>query len=116
WPFRTDFLDSSSLLTEGSVITDYAPTAGNARRWAQDTNHAQLGDPAKAAAIMVDLAPKYDPPIPLPLGSDCVARIEDMLTEQRRELDQWKSVSSYPDHSGLLARNRAPFEDTPRVA
>jgi NAD(P)-dependent dehydrogenase (short-subunit alcohol dehydrogenase family) len=99
-PFRTDFLDSSSLLTEGSVITDYAPTAGNARRWAQDTNHAQLGDPAKAAAIMVDLAHHDGPPLRLPLGSDCVARIEDALTEQHKELDEWRLVSLSTDHSG----------------
>jgi hypothetical protein len=34
------------------------------------------------------------------LGSDCVARIEDMLTEQHKELDKWKSVSLSTDHCG----------------
>ena len=59
-----------------------------------------LGDPAKAAAIMVDLAHHDGPPLRLPLGSDCVARIEDVLTEQHRELDEWRLVSLSTDHSG----------------
>jgi hypothetical protein len=47
---------------------------------------------------MVDLAHHDAPPLRLPLDSDCVARIEDVLTEQRRELDEWRLVSSSTDH------------------
>jgi NAD(P)-dependent dehydrogenase (short-subunit alcohol dehydrogenase family) len=39
--FRTDFLDASSLSTEGTVIDDYAETAGTTRQHATDVNHAQ---------------------------------------------------------------------------
>jgi NAD(P)-dependent dehydrogenase (short-subunit alcohol dehydrogenase family) len=98
-PFRTDFLDSSSLLTEGSAISDYDQTAGNARRWATDSNHAQLGDPEKAAAIMVDLAHHDDPPLRLPMGSDCVERIETVLAQQHDEINVWRNVSLSTDYT-----------------
>jgi NAD(P)-dependent dehydrogenase (short-subunit alcohol dehydrogenase family) len=98
-PFRTDFLDSSSLLTEGSAISDYDRTAGNARRWAADSNHAQLGDPGKAAAIMVDLAHHDDPPMRLPMGSDCVERIETVLAQQHDEINVWRNVSLSTDYT-----------------
>ena len=98
-PFRTDFLDSSSLLTEGSAISDYDQTAGNARRWAADTNHAQLGDPEKAAAIMVDLAHHDDPPLRLPMGPDCVERIETVLAQQHDEINVWRNISLSTDYT-----------------
>jgi NAD(P)-dependent dehydrogenase (short-subunit alcohol dehydrogenase family) len=92
-PFRTDFLDGSSLHTEGVAISDYDGTVGATRRWAEDTNHAQLGDPRKAAEIMVDIADAEDAPLRLPLGADCVARIEAKLSVQVAELDEWRAVS-----------------------
>ena len=48
---------------------------------------------------MVDLA-HDDPPLRLPLGSDCVGRIEDVLTEQPRELDEMEISVVVTDHSG----------------
>jgi NADP-dependent 3-hydroxy acid dehydrogenase YdfG len=108
--FRTDFLDSSSLLTEGARIGDYEPTAGATRRWATDTNHAQLGDPAKAAAIIVDLAHLEVPPRRIPLGSDSVERIETELMAQQYEIDEWRPVAMSTDYVGrgaLVARGSA---------
>src|SRR5215470_6843240 len=48
-PFRTDFLDASSLARSKVVIEDYADTSGAARTWADDSHNAQPGDPRKAA-------------------------------------------------------------------
>lgn len=72
--FRTDSLDNSSLLTESSAIKDYQPTAGATRRWADETNHAQPGDPSKVATIIVDLAHLDAPPLRLPLMPNAVRR------------------------------------------
>src|SRR5262249_17575286 len=74
--FRTDFLDASSLGSVARPIGDYAATAGRMRTWAKNTNHAQLGDPAKAAAAMIAIATTDDPPVRVQLGADCVARVE----------------------------------------
>src|SRR5499425_2335182 len=52
-PFRTAFLDASSLERTRNIISDYGETAGAARQWADSSHNAQPGDPAKAAAAMV---------------------------------------------------------------
>lgn len=54
--FRTNFLDDSSLVTAQARIEDYTATAGATRQWAEQANHAQAGDPVKAAKVIVDLA------------------------------------------------------------
>lgn len=97
--FRTDFLDSSSLRTTPHHIPDYAATAGASRERAHAANHAQPGDPARAAAAIVDLSDHTDPPLRLQLGADCVQRVEDKLRTVRAELDTWRHVAeatAYP--------------------
>lgn len=99
-PFRTDFLDGSSLLTEQNLIADYGQTAVAAtRRWAEDTNHRQLGDPAKLGPIIVDLGHADTVPPRLALGSDTVARIESKIETLRVHLDAWRAVSESTDLS-----------------
>jgi NAD(P)-dependent dehydrogenase (short-subunit alcohol dehydrogenase family) len=52
----------SSLSIEGRVIDDYADTAGATRQHVTDVNHAQPGDPVKAAAAIVEIASAERPP------------------------------------------------------
>jgi len=96
--FRTDFLDASSLHRVARPIEEYAATAGRTRAWADNTNHAQLGDPVKAAAAMITVATSADPPLRLQLGTDCIARVEAKLAQVARELDQWRALASSTDH------------------
>jgi NAD(P)-dependent dehydrogenase (short-subunit alcohol dehydrogenase family) len=91
--FRTDFLDGSSLHHTDAALDDYAATAGQTRNYAQTNNHAQLGDPVKAAKTIVDVAQREQQPLRLQLGADCVARVEQKLTDIRRELDEWRPVA-----------------------
>lgn len=92
-PFRTDFLDSSSLVRAARRIDDYGGTAGAARKWANANNQAQPGDPVKAAAAIVKIAAVPDPPSRLQLGTDCVARIEVKLKQVSDELEQWRNLA-----------------------
>jgi NAD(P)-dependent dehydrogenase (short-subunit alcohol dehydrogenase family) len=96
--FRTDFLDGSSLHHTATTLEDYAETAGAARSRASAANHAQPGDPARAAAAVVDLAHTPEPPLRLPLGGDSVARIKAKLAYVAAELDRWRAVSTTTDH------------------
>lgn len=96
--FRTDFLDASSLGTEENIIDDYAATAGATRAHALDVNHAQPGDPVKAAAAIVDIASVPNPPVHLLLGSDCVQAVEEKIQQLRADIDAWRSVSLSTDH------------------
>lgn len=101
--FRTDFLDDSSLHRSAGHIDDYAQTAGGMRAWANDTNHAQAGDPVKGVAAMVRVATGDDPPTRLQLGADCVARVEAKLDQVRDELERWREVSLSTDHEDVAA-------------
>src|SRR5215831_14216010 len=93
-PFRTDFLDASSLERTRNVISDYAETAGAARQWADSSHNAQPGDPAKAAAAMVRITEVENPPLRLQLGADCLAAVESKLEQVKTELNQWRDLAT----------------------
>jgi NAD(P)-dependent dehydrogenase (short-subunit alcohol dehydrogenase family) len=95
--FRTDFLDESSLHQAGQ-LADYAETVGAMRESLADWNHAQPGDPVKAARAIVDLAELADPPLRIQLGGDAVGRVEAKLDLVRTELERWRKVSLSTDH------------------
>ncbi|MGA5559740.1 oxidoreductase [Streptomyces platensis] len=90
--FRTDFLDDSSL-HRTTPIDDYAQTVGKTREWALENNHQQPGDPVKAARAMLAVAAADEPPMRLPLGADCVARMESKLDVVAKELDAWRETA-----------------------
>jgi NAD(P)-dependent dehydrogenase (short-subunit alcohol dehydrogenase family) len=98
--FRTDFLDASSLSSAAAVIDDYAATVAVTRKWATEANHAQLGDPFKAAKVIVDIARQDNPPIRLALGSDCYARFEKKFAQLSAELAEWRPITLSTDHTG----------------
>jgi len=105
--FRTDFLDSSSLQIEPTVIADYAASAGATRETIVTYNHVQRGDPTKAATAIVDVTEVDEPPLRLQLGADSIERIEAKLDLVRRELDLWRSVALSTDHADA---RRSPIE------
>jgi NAD(P)-dependent dehydrogenase (short-subunit alcohol dehydrogenase family) len=95
--FRTDFLDASSLRTSSTVIDDYHATSGATRDFAGKANHAQPGDPAKLAQVVVDFVDAPNPPVRLPLGSDTVAKIEEKNAATTALLAEWRDVSVSTD-------------------
>ncbi|WP_030178810.1 oxidoreductase [Streptomyces sp. NRRL S-813] len=96
--FRTDFLDATSLHTEGQVISDYAETAGVVRQVVPGLNHAQPGDPVKGAAAILALADAANPPLRAQLGSDSVAAMDRKIAELREETDTWRELGMSTDH------------------
>ena len=101
--FRTDFLDASSLSTEGTVIDDYAETAGATRQHATDVNHAQPGDPVKAAAAIVEIASAERPPLRIQLGRDSFTAVADKLQFVAEEQQAWRDLSVSTDHDDVAA-------------
>jgi len=99
-PFRTDFLDGTSLAFAGTELEDYASTAGAARTWATDTNYGQDGDPLKAAKIIVDLADRDDLPERIQLGSNAFEDVAAKLERTARDQATWRSVSLSADFEG----------------
>jgi NAD(P)-dependent dehydrogenase (short-subunit alcohol dehydrogenase family) len=98
--FRTDFLDPVSLHGDIEAIEDYAPTAGAVRKAMADLNHAQPGDPVKAARAVVDIAQAPEPPLRLQLGADTLHAYEAKLRAVREEMDAWRHVALSTDHGG----------------
>ena len=99
-PFRTNFLDGTSLAFAGTELEDYASTAGAARTWATDTNYGQDGDPLKAAKIIVDLADRDDLPERIQLGSNAFEDVAAKLERTARDQATWRSVSLSADFEG----------------
>ncbi|MEU1623005.1 oxidoreductase [Streptomyces sp. NPDC005722] len=96
-PFRTDFLDSSSLHRTERVIEDYQDSAGGMRAWADDSNHAQDGDPVKAAAAIITVAGAEEMPARIPLGKASVADVEAKLAGVAREIGTWRELALSTD-------------------
>jgi NAD(P)-dependent dehydrogenase (short-subunit alcohol dehydrogenase family) len=97
-PFRTDFLDASSLVRAAKRIADYDGTAGAAREWANSNNQGQPGDPAKAAAAILTIGSVPNPPLRLQLGVSCVQRVEAKLKDVAGELEQWRTLAESTEY------------------
>jgi NAD(P)-dependent dehydrogenase (short-subunit alcohol dehydrogenase family) len=94
--FRTDFA-GRSLMQSAEAIADYAGTAGK-RRKENDTVHGtQPGDPAKAAAALIEAVESDSPPYMLLLGNDASTAFRAALDDLRTEVDQWELVSRATD-------------------
>jgi NAD(P)-dependent dehydrogenase (short-subunit alcohol dehydrogenase family) len=98
-PFRTNFLDGSSLSVAETRLDDYSATAGAARSWATDTNYGQEGDPVKAAKIIVDLASYAELPERIQLGANAVDDVAAKLARTASDQEQWRSISLSADYA-----------------
>ncbi|BFG79550.1 oxidoreductase [Paraburkholderia terrae] len=95
--FRTDFLDTSSLLVGKDIIDDYEQTSGTLRRLAVDINHNQPGDPQKLATAVVTLVDAQTPPLRLPLGTDTLKAIAEKNAFVTAETQTWEALSQSTD-------------------
>ncbi|GAA4031657.1 oxidoreductase [Allokutzneria multivorans] len=101
-PFRTDFLDLSSLHVVRERIADYDGSAGAMRTWASETNHAQEGDPVRAATAILAVADAAEAPLHLPLGSSAVSGIEGKLAEIADDVKLWREIAESTDFPGAV--------------
>lgn len=102
--FRTDFLDSSSLHIQQQQLEDYLDgPAGSMRETAARVNHAQPGDPSKAARAIVDMVESPNPPVRLQLGTDTIRAVEAKIGRVQAELATWRAVSESTDHDDASA-------------
>ena len=95
--FRTDFMDGSSLAKTSIEIDDYDLTVGKTRKFAEEHNHQQPGDPAKLAKALIEVASLAEPPVRLQLGSDAVRRVQQKNAFVDAESQRWLSLSTSTD-------------------
>jgi NAD(P)-dependent dehydrogenase (short-subunit alcohol dehydrogenase family) len=94
--FRTDFA-GRSLQQAKANIADYAPTAGPRRKENDKTDGTQPGDPARAAQALIKLVQEPTLPVRLLLGSDAVEIDVAEINAQRKEIEDWKALSTSTD-------------------
>ena len=96
--FRTDFLSEHSIRRSAASVEDYADTAGAARERLGAMAGKQAGDPARAAAAIIQAVDSPNPPLHLVLGSDAYHRTRQMLDAFSADVETWKAVSVGADY------------------
>lgn len=91
-PFRTRFADAGFKQAERQ-IADYDGTAGAFRHRMQQVNGQQEGDPAKAAAAIIQITQLDQPPLRLPLGKIALSTIAAKLDSVRTDLENGRTVA-----------------------
>lgn len=94
--FRTDFAGSSTKLREGRP--EYDATVGATVRFQRNYDGKQPGDPAKAAAALLNIASLSDPPLRLLLGSDACNAAEKHAVQILASDREWKDLSISTDY------------------
>jgi NAD(P)-dependent dehydrogenase (short-subunit alcohol dehydrogenase family) len=93
--FRTDWAGSS--MTVHDIPDSYAPTVGVMNNRVRQSDDGPPGDPARAAAILVQVAKRHDIPDHLPLGVNATEfsiRLDEQLLAEDRK---WHEVSRSAD-------------------
>jgi NAD(P)-dependent dehydrogenase (short-subunit alcohol dehydrogenase family) len=97
--FRTDFLDSSSLSVAANRIAEYDDTPAHVTLdWIDRANHAQLGDPVRGAALIVEVAGTEKLPTHLYLGRDTLERLKVKYRQVQDDLAPWREKSAATAH------------------
>ena len=91
-PFRTDWA-GPSLATPRHSIAAYADTAHKTIATLNGYSGKQPGDPAKAAAAMIEVVESAHPPLRLPLGEGALNRIRGKLKALTEELAAWEQLT-----------------------
>jgi NAD(P)-dependent dehydrogenase (short-subunit alcohol dehydrogenase family) len=95
--FRTDFLDQSSVRYGQKVIDDYAAHGSVANAYGA-YHGKQLGDPAKLAKLVAQLAGMDNPPKHFLAGSDALAMAQSEIDARLTELNTLAGLSRSTDH------------------
>lgn len=84
-PFRTDFAGRS--IVQAPALPDYQRSVGPTRKYIQDADGAQAGDPARAARAILDHIAQNRPELRMLLGKMAMDRMEAKLKTMRSDLE-----------------------------
>ena len=96
--FRTEWAGRSMVRSDRS-IADYDAVFDPVRKRRQEYSGQQVGDPAKAAQVLLQLVESESPPIHLLLGRDALKLVEERLVHLGDEIKAWEPVSLSTDFS-----------------
>ena len=96
-PFRTDFAGRS--IDHSTEIDDYKVSAGLMRKYIQETNGNQLGDPEKAIDAMIEVVKQEEAPLRLLLGSAAINRLDTKIESLKNSRDYSAPIAIACDYS-----------------
>ncbi len=94
--FRTDWAGAS--MTYAPHVEGYEDTVDKRADFFASGKFKPMGDPDKAARVMIDLAVHPEPPVHLVLGSEAIGMLKNANEVRDRETKQWLQVSTSTDH------------------
>jgi NAD(P)-dependent dehydrogenase (short-subunit alcohol dehydrogenase family) len=92
--FRTNFLESSSLRVPAKPMEEYKLVRESQIAHQNNINGNQLGDPDKAADVMMAVAQRKDAPVHLFLGADAYDMAAQQIDMLQKELADLKSLAT----------------------
>ena len=94
--FRTDWAGDS--MAYAAKVEGYENTVDRRTELFQGGSFVPMGDPEKAARVMIELVNHPEPPVHLVLGSEAIALLQQADLLRKAELEKWLSVSVSTDH------------------
>jgi NAD(P)-dependent dehydrogenase (short-subunit alcohol dehydrogenase family) len=95
--FRTDWAGDS--MSYAPKVEGYEITVDQRADFFKGGNFVPMGDPDKAAKVMIDLVENPEPPVHLVLGSEAVAILQQADAVRQAEFKKWMPVSISTDHN-----------------
>lgn len=97
--FRTDWAGAS--MTYAPKIEGYDTVDQRAALFTS-RDFVPMGDPDKAAKVMIELVENPAPPVHLVLGSEAIGMLKQANTARQAEMEKWMPVSISTDHDNAV--------------
>ena len=95
--FATDFGTRSLVVAD--AMPEYANTVGVVREGFASMDRSRIGDPIRAAEVMMEVVEAAEPPLRLALGGDSLETIRAELAGRQAELERWEDTSRSVDRT-----------------
>ncbi len=89
---RTDWAERARQGVDG-LLPDYAPSVGKVLSLLDTYAGHEVGDPARIAALIVELSRREDVPARLLLGGDALYVAEQAEAERAEEAARWRATT-----------------------
>jgi NAD(P)-dependent dehydrogenase (short-subunit alcohol dehydrogenase family) len=98
--FRTDWAGPS--MSFAPFVEGYESTVEQTKKFIAAGGYVPMGDPDKAAQVMIELAEHPEPPMHLLLGSEAVGIVKKAEAQRQAEMDEWLPVSTSTNHDDAV--------------
>jgi len=98
--FRTDWAGDS--MTYARSVEGYETSVDVRADFFKSGSFKPMGDPDKAAKVMIDIVDHPAPPLHLILGSEAVGIVKSSEAVKLAELEKWQSLSISTDHDNAV--------------